>query len=219
MILIYKITNSVNGKVYIGLTTTSLKKRMSNHVRHSRKIKPNQRIHQAIAKHGKENFLIEQIDFSKTEQEANDREIYWIEHYNSTQYEKGYNMSKGGSGSKKVQAHRDSMTEQQKKDMTKNANLSKTGMKESAESKKLKSDAQNKIWSNITKEKRLERGQKSKAGVSKENKIKQISVLLNSVSPARQKGFKNRLIRCPYCKKEGGANAMPRYHFENCKEK
>jgi hypothetical protein len=32
-------------------------------------------------------------------------------------------------------------------------------------------------------------------------------------------GKKQKIVTCPYCGKEGGAATMPRWHFENCKQK
>lgn len=94
---IYKITNKINNKVYIGQTMQSLEKRFQKHcwAANSKfdKYHHNMAIKQAIRKYGKENFIIELIE--EVEQDKLDeREAYWISYYNS--YNKGYNCTKGG---------------------------------------------------------------------------------------------------------------------------
>lgn len=97
---IYKITNKINGKVYIGQTIQSLKERFNRHCSNYKDNHSNMSIKQAILKYGKENFTIELIE--EIEQDKLDeREIYWISIYNS--YNKGYNCTKGGQNGATVQ--------------------------------------------------------------------------------------------------------------------
>ena len=97
---IYKITNKINGKVYIGQTIQSLKERFNRHCSNYKDNHSNMSIKQAILKYGKENFTIELIE--EIEQDKLDeREIYWISIYNS--YNKGYNCTKGGQNGAIVQ--------------------------------------------------------------------------------------------------------------------
>ena len=91
MALIYKITNRVNNKVYIGQTTQPLYKRWWRHCHNGKKSV----IGSAIAKYGKENFTIEVIDTGTSLEELNEKEIYWINHYNSIS-PNGYNIAGGG---------------------------------------------------------------------------------------------------------------------------
>jgi group I intron endonuclease len=230
MFIIYKITNIINSKIYIGITTKCVQKRLKEHFRHS--IKPKFRIHNAIKKHGKQNFIIEQIDTAECQNTANNLEKYWIDYYKSTNYSLGYNMSFGGSGKsiilsevvkkkikQSVQKHRDSLTNQEKKEMTVLANNAKRGKKESLESKIKKSKSQTERWGNATEEYRKEHGKRCKDNLSEEGKIKSLTALKNSYSPAREPGIKKPKIECPHCKKVGGAPIMKRYHFNNCKEK
>lgn len=93
--IIYKITNRLNGKVYIGQTTMSLTKRWRDHCSPS-----NSRcrlLHRAIQKYGKENFSVEQIDVACDRDELDKKEIYWIQYYDSTNNDKGYNLQSGGT--------------------------------------------------------------------------------------------------------------------------
>ena len=90
---IYKFTNKLNGKVYIG-QTIDIKNRYKYHIRHS-KNKPHLLIHKAIAKYDIENFVFEilhKVDSSLLDE----YEKMEIEKHNS--YKKGYNNSLGGEG-------------------------------------------------------------------------------------------------------------------------
>ena len=91
---IYKITNTINGKSYIGQTIQNVKERFYQHcATKCSKAVSNMAIHRAIKKYGKSNFtveVIEEIDSAN----LNDRERYWIKCYNS--YNNGYNSTKGG---------------------------------------------------------------------------------------------------------------------------
>lgn len=92
--IIYKITNKVNGKIYIGQTTKTLEKRKSQHLTRA---KQGVQTHlcQAIRKYGEKNFNFEVICrvFDKTV--LNDLEIYFISYYDSIH--NGYNMVDGGN--------------------------------------------------------------------------------------------------------------------------
>ena len=85
---VYKITNLINSKIYIGKDTTSDSKYFGSGLL----------INRAIKKYGKENFIKEVIDETTDYDELSEKEIYWIEKYNSTDREIGYNISKGGDG-------------------------------------------------------------------------------------------------------------------------
>lgn len=92
---IYKITNIKTGKVYIGKTTRSLNDRLQGHI-NSADRGDNFKLSRAIRKYGKENFIIEPIDFAETRDELNEKEVYYISEYKSL--EDGYNMTIGGEG-------------------------------------------------------------------------------------------------------------------------
>ena len=90
---IYKITNLINNKIYIGQSVNA-KHRWEQHVSAS-KHNPRTIVDRAIKKYGEENFGVEVIE--KTEQ-YDEQERYWITYYNSTNPDKGYNCTKGGDG-------------------------------------------------------------------------------------------------------------------------
>lgn len=93
---IYKVTNNINNKIYVGYTSTSIGKRRQEHTgRAFREAKT--RFHKAILKYGVENFTWEVIyqSLDKTHCKKT-MESYFIQEYNS--YQSGYNGTKGGDG-------------------------------------------------------------------------------------------------------------------------
>lgn len=90
--IIYKITNTINKKIYIGLTKRNLKARMSEHIRDAKK-NSTSLIHCAIRKYGIDNFKWEIVDTAKSLKELNKKEILYIEELNPQ-----YNLTKGGEG-------------------------------------------------------------------------------------------------------------------------
>lgn len=93
-ILIYRITNKINNKIYIGQTTQGLQVRWARHVISARNKADNYVFHNAINKYGPENFITEVLEYC-TPEELNEREKYYIELYNSL-VPNGYNIRLGG---------------------------------------------------------------------------------------------------------------------------
>lgn len=91
---IYKITNNINGRIYIG-QSIDIYKRWKAH-KHKKYSGDNDcAIYKAFHKYGLDNFsfnIVEECD----PENLDDREIYYIEKYNS--YLGGYNMTRGGNG-------------------------------------------------------------------------------------------------------------------------
>lgn len=90
---IYKITNSINGKVYIGRTTRSLEQRWSEHLR-SAQNGNTQHLYCAMRKYGVEKFYIEPLEECTSIEELSDAEARWVIYYDS--YYNGYNMTYAG---------------------------------------------------------------------------------------------------------------------------
>jgi group I intron endonuclease len=93
---IYKITNLINNKVYIGKTVRKLEVRFKGHLK-AAESKINRYLCDAVNHYGKENFKIELIEQCERENE-NEREKYWIKTLNSNNKKFGYNMTEGGDG-------------------------------------------------------------------------------------------------------------------------
>ena len=92
---IYKITNTKNGKVYIGQTIRPITQRFHRHINDAINNILDTHLARAIRKHGKENFIIEEIDSAKTQEELDKKEQYWIRYYNSIK--EGYNETEAFS--------------------------------------------------------------------------------------------------------------------------
>lgn len=88
---IYKITNKINNKSYIGQTITPIKIRMYKHYSNAKTATTG--IDFAIKKYGKENFIVEQLCECANEN-LNDQERYYIHYYDT--YNNGYNLTIGG---------------------------------------------------------------------------------------------------------------------------
>ena len=87
---IYKTTNLINEKIYIG--------------QHKGKTIDNKYfgsgilIKRSLKKYGKENFKCELIDNADNKSDLDSKEIYWIEKLDSRNIEIGYNIVSGGNG-------------------------------------------------------------------------------------------------------------------------
>lgn len=92
---IYKITNNINGKSYIGKAEGSVEARFE---RHCRKSSGCPKIKNAIQKYGKDNFSVSIVEKCSNKQELSEKEIYWIKKFNTL--EEGYNLAYGGEGGK-----------------------------------------------------------------------------------------------------------------------
>lgn len=93
MYSIYKYTNSVNGKVYIGQTSRTLEERAQ---RNGRNYIESKRFYNAIKKYGWDAFIPSIIDTAETVEEANLKESHYISLYKSTDPKFGYNICSGG---------------------------------------------------------------------------------------------------------------------------
>lgn len=95
--IIYKATNKVNKKVYIGQTTKTLEKRKKQHIdRASKNISKCRKFSSAIRKYGADNFTWEILDTASTQEELNELEDKYIKQYDSINRDKGYNLKTGG---------------------------------------------------------------------------------------------------------------------------
>lgn len=94
--IIYKITNKLNGTCYIGQTTKSLERRWKEHCKLSSKCRY---LNYAIKKYGKESFSINTISKYDNLVDLNNAEEYYIDWYNSL-VPNGYNLDSGGKSKK-----------------------------------------------------------------------------------------------------------------------
>lgn len=86
---IYKTTNLINNKIYIG-------QHIAPQFEPDKYIGSGQRLKLAIKKYGIENFKNELLCECNSQEELNEKEIYYINYYNSTNRKIGYNLTIGG---------------------------------------------------------------------------------------------------------------------------
>jgi group I intron endonuclease len=127
---IYKTTNLVNGKIYIGQHIGD----RPYYIGSGKSLKA------AIKKYGRENFKREILEYCDNVDHMNEREIIWIARYDSTNPLIGYNLEYGGNGKGKV-------NEETKKKISETKKGEKNffyGKKHSEESRKKISEANKK---------------------------------------------------------------------------
>lgn len=94
MAFIYKITNDINQRIYIGMTERTIKERFKEHCQEYKRERAEKRpLYSAMKKYGIEHFHVELVEETDNPEE---REQYWIKFYNS--YKEGYNATLGGDG-------------------------------------------------------------------------------------------------------------------------
>jgi group I intron endonuclease len=94
--IIYKATGPT-GKVYVGQTVYTLKKRKGQHAFRAKKGDRRNAFCIAILEHGFDNFTWTEIDAADTREALDEKERYWIARYDSMNPEKGYNGTDGGT--------------------------------------------------------------------------------------------------------------------------
>lgn len=93
---LYKITDILNNKVYIGQTVNAATRWQAHKSYAKNHEKTGQYIHRAMAKYGIDNFIFEVIATSKNQEDANEFENILITQYDSRNKEYGYNVKPGG---------------------------------------------------------------------------------------------------------------------------
>lgn len=95
MVGIYKITNKINNKVYIG-QSVDIKIRFKDHKsKQKRDREPNSHLYRSIEKYGIHNFEFEILE-ECSPQELNQKETFYIKKFTSDDKEFGYNKTQGG---------------------------------------------------------------------------------------------------------------------------
>jgi group I intron endonuclease len=219
-VVIYKTTNLINGKFYVGKDARNL-----NCYLGSGKL-----LKKAIKKYGKNNFVKEILEVCDNLIDLEEREKYWIKELDSIK--NGYNLTEGGTGgntftnNSNKEEIRDKLknrkhTEETKRKISENNwqknNLgSRTGTKWSEE-QRFKMDE---YWSNNTSPMK---GKKHTEESKQSNRDKHLGKKMSEETRVKmslvKKGKSMERHICPYCGKEGGGNVMKQWHFENCKKK
>lgn len=159
MAIIYKITNSITGQIYIGKTHRTIADRFSDHKQNSKK--GTTYLYSAMRKYGVENFVISLIEECE-DTISSDREIYWIVELKCLA-PLGYNMSEGGIGGDNstspnfIKAMKNYHAKKPKEEY---ATFGNAGKKHSEDTKHQQSFARQKHWDSLTDDERIERGKK-----------------------------------------------------------
>lgn len=218
--VIYKTTNLINGKYYIGKDVRNLNCYLGS----------GELLKKAIKKYGKNNFVKEIIEVCNNLIKLEEREKYWIKELNSIK--NGYNLTEGGTGGNTFSNNpnkeeiRNKLKKRKHTEVTKRKisennwqkkNIgSRTGSKWSEE-QRLK---MNEYWSNNPSPMK---GKKHTEESKQSNREKHLGKKMSEETKVKmsllKKGKSMERHICPYCGKEGGGNAMKQWHFENCKNK
>lgn len=86
--VIYKTTNLINGKIYIGQDSKNNPKYLGSGIA----------LNNAIKKYGKENFKKEILEHCVNKKDMDEKEKHWITELNARDKNVGYNITKGGDG-------------------------------------------------------------------------------------------------------------------------
>jgi group I intron endonuclease len=92
--VIYKFTNKINSKCYIGQTTKDLSTRRKKHIVTSKR--SNTYFHNALKKYDSGDFKWEVLCECESKDELNEMEFHYIKQYNSHWTKHGYNIDIGG---------------------------------------------------------------------------------------------------------------------------
>lgn len=122
---IYKTTNIINNKVYIGQHKSEV---FDAYYKGSGRL-----FKKALNKYGFNNFICEVLEWCETAEELNSKEIYWIQQYNSTDMTIGYNISSGGTVPNLCGIHHPMHGKHLSEDTKEKIRIKQTGKKQSAE--------------------------------------------------------------------------------------
>ncbi|GJQ43839.1 MAG: hypothetical protein JETCAE03_33370 [Ignavibacteriaceae bacterium] len=213
---IYKTTNLINGKIYIGKDQSSNQKYMG-----SGKIIVN-----AIKKYGIENFKKEILEKCDDKNVLREREKFWIKELNS-RYPHGYNISQGGEDSDTLSHHprKNQIIEQMKK--TKAQRMNDETRKKMSQAKKGK--AYDEIFGQKAEIMKIKRKEETTKNWNMGVYVNNFSIFSGEKNPmygvhrygkdAPMFAKKQPTEICIYCKKKCSKTNIKRWHNENCKQK
>lgn len=219
--IVYKTTNLINGKIYI------VKDKHDN----TKYLGSGLLLKKAIRKNGLINFKKETIEICDTVEYLNEREIFWIAHYKSTDINIGYNIAVGGFGGdtftnnpnkeeirvtlskrRHTDASKKKISENSYNTLMKGENHFNNGRIQSKEEKQKRKDTFKRIGgSMLNKHHSVESKQKIR-----NKKLGRTNTKESNDKRSITMSLKNKL-QCPHCGKIVGN--PKRWHFDNCKNK
>lgn len=210
--IIYKITNLLDNKIYIGQDL----KNNPNYYGSGIYLK------NSIKLLGKNNFKKEIIEYCKTKDELNEREIFWIKELNSTS-PNGYNLSKGGDGgdtyTHQNEERKKEIIQKRLESIEKNGGVYNKGKKMSDEQKKKISESRRGI--KTPNRKKITLTEEHKNNISKSCKGKEINEDTRKKLSESRKGKKlSDEIKDKISENlKGNENALGYKHTEDGKRK
>jgi len=224
VMIIYKTTNLINGKIYIGKDSKNSKTYLGSGFL----------LKKAISKYGKENFKKEILEIVDTSEKLDEREIYWIEFFDSIK--DGYNLTRGGAGGDTHSYRTDKMKNETKEKLKKRIYSPEIVSKRIKNLKKFKSGSEHPFFGKKqTDETKLKRrktfenngfpmegkkiSEETKNKISLSKKGKKLQEETKRKMSEVKKGKRKKIIKCPFCDKVGGEPQMKQWHFEKCKKK
>lgn len=141
---IYKITNKIDGKVYIGQTQVNDPYYFGG----------GKLIRRAVKKHGRDNFTKEILEECSSKEELDNKEIYWIEYYNSRDLTVGYNLARGGDGGNR---NGGKLTEESRKRISEGRKDKNTGKRPKETGRKISEKMKGRVFSEEHKRKLSEK--------------------------------------------------------------
>ena len=154
MIKIYKITNKVDKKFYVGYTSKSLEERFNRHLYNAFNSNMKNHLYNAMRKNGKDNFYIELIREGKSK---------FLEVETISKLKPHYNMTKGGDGgdtSNSINFIKSMKKYHKNKTRESYATYGMLGKKMNEEHKKSQSIKQKKLWDSYSEAERKNRSDK-----------------------------------------------------------
>ena len=104
---VYKLTNKITGKIYIGQTYEKLNKRLTRHYTSAYTEERDTYLYRAMRKYRREDFTIELIEVCENQDELDEREFYWVNYYKGKVGMYNTRFTKGKVGGDTLTGHPD----------------------------------------------------------------------------------------------------------------
>lgn len=214
MHIVYKTTNLVNNKFYLGVHDTS-RKNDKTYLGSGIVLK------QAIKKYGKSNFIRETLMEFNTSEEAYDYEEWLVNDYMINRPD-CYNRIIGGQGQKPGYKHtnsaRDKMTNRLNEYYASDEWQNNGRLQKSSSMSQHYDTVNGKLHLELTQTLMKDRWENNEEYA---NKMRNLHNGRKRTEETKRK-IRNAqlslpLVTCPHCKKSGQITGMKRYHFDNCK--
>lgn len=215
---IYMITNSINAKIYVGQTWKTAEERFARHCAESRWLNTkNMPIVFAIKKYGQDKFQVQVLEIIKdaTQNDADTREIYWVNEKNSFS-PNGYNLRAGQSSGVLSEESRRKISKANtgrkiSEETRRRLRESHLGHKQSPETKKKLSDIhRGRIFSDDHRKKigAANKGRKFSDSTKKKMSLRKLKYNYRIVSPTGEVYFTDNLTI--FCKQHNLRNGCMR---------